>query len=140
MRRSNLRVVPDTNLVVSAALFPNSRPREVVDYIVECRAALMSTAILAELLDVLLRPRFDRYLHREGRIAILASLLRASEQVEITHRIAVCRDPADDKFLELALSGNASHIITGDNDLLALHPFRGIAIIPPALFLAQQTG
>ena len=60
--------------------------------------------------------------------------------MEVTHRIAVCRDPADDKFLELALSGNASHIITGDNDLLTLHPFRSISIIPPALFLAQQTG
>lgn len=140
MMPSDLRVVLDTNQVVSAALFPNSRPREVVDYVVERRAGLMSAAVLAELVDVLLRPRFDRYVQRDRRIAILAALLRASERVTVTHRIAVCRDPADDKFLELALSGNASHIVTGDNDLLTLHPFRGISIIPPALFLAQQTG
>lgn len=140
MRRSNLRVVLDTNLVVSATLFPHSQPRQVVDYVVERRAALISTAVLAEMLDVLLRPRFDRYLQREGRIAVLASLLRAAERVTITHRIAVCRDPKDDKFLELAISGQATHIVTGDNDLRDLHTFHNIPIISPAAFLTEQVG
>lgn len=140
MRRSNLRAVLDTNVAVSAALFFPSVPQQVVDYIVENGIFLLSEATLYELGDVILRPRFDRHASRERRRDFLNTLLLASEQVEITHRIAICRDPTDDKFLELALSGSASHIITGDNDLLALHPFRGIAIIPPALFLAQQTG
>ena len=140
MQRSSLRVVLDTNLVVSAALFPHSQPRQVVDYVVERRAALISTAVFAEMLDVLLRPRFDRYLQRDGRIAVLASLLRASERVTITHRIAACRDPKDDKFLELAISGAATHIVTGDNDLRDLHPFRNIPVIPPAAFLTEQVG
>ncbi|WP_459868116.1 putative toxin-antitoxin system toxin component, PIN family [Endothiovibrio diazotrophicus] len=48
-----------------------------------------------------------------------------------------CRDPKDNKFLELAVAGGASALITGDQDLLALHPFRGIPILAPADFLAQ---
>jgi predicted nucleic acid-binding protein len=55
--------------------------------------------------------------------------------VDVTERVAACRDPKDDKFLELAVSGRASCIVSGDKDLLALHPFRGIAILNPAAFL-----
>lgn len=138
--RSNLRVVPDTNVVVSAALFPQSPPGEVVDYAMRQRAIIASAATLAELNDVLLRPRFERYLQESRRLEFLQHLEQEAELVAITHRITACRDPKDDKFLELAISGNASHIITGDNDLLALHPFRNIPIITPAAFLAERIG
>lgn len=57
--------------------------------------------------------------------------------VPINYRIRACRDPKDDKFLELAVNGSASLIITGDKDLLALDPFRGIGIITPAGFLKR---
>jgi predicted nucleic acid-binding protein len=53
----------------------------------------------------------------------------------ITERIVACRDPTDDKFLELAVSGNADLILSGDKDLLTLHPFRGIPIVTPAAFV-----
>ena len=138
--RSNLRVVPDTNVVVSAALFPQSPPGEVVDYAMRQRAIIASAATLAELNDVLLRPRFERYLQESRRLEFLQHLEQEAELVAITHRITACRDPKDDKFLELAVSGNASHLITGDNDLLALHPFRNIPIITPAAFLAGRIG
>jgi predicted nucleic acid-binding protein len=49
--------------------------------------------------------------------------------------VQACRDPDDDKFLEVAMSGGADWIVTGDADLLALHPFEGIAIVTPADFL-----
>ena len=137
---SNLRVVPDTNVVVSAALFPQSPPGEVIDYAMRQRAIIASAATLAELNDVLLRPRFERYLQESRRLEFLQHLEQEAELVTITHRITACRDPKDDKFLELAVSGNASHIITGDNDLLALHPFRNIPIITPAAFLAERIG
>ena len=54
----------------------------------------------------------------------------------ITERIVACRDPTDDKFLELAVSGNADLILSGDKDLLTLHPFRGIPIVTPAAFVS----
>ena len=66
-------------------------------------------------------------------------LVYESELVEITEVVDACRDPKDDKFLELAVSGRATHIISEDDDLLALHPFRGIAILTPQGFVAQET-
>ena len=136
--RSSLRVVLDTNLVVSAALFPDSRPGQVLDYVIEHRVLLISEATRAELIDVLSRPRFDRYLPQEDRVDMLDSLMRQAESIDITHRITACRDPRDDKFLELAVSGHATHIISGDQDLLALHPFRGIPILTPRSFLLDE--
>jgi predicted nucleic acid-binding protein len=49
--------------------------------------------------------------------------------------VRACRDPKDDKFLELAVSGAACCVVTGDQDLLALHPFRSVSILTPAQFL-----
>lgn len=61
--------------------------------------------------------------------------MAGAELVAITQRIAACRDPTDDKFLELAVNGRADAIVTGDADLLALNPFRGIPIVTPAIFV-----
>ena len=61
----------------------------------------------------------------------------ASEWVEIDVRINDCRDPSDNKFLELAVSGRATHIITGDGDLLGLDPFQGKPVLTPGEFLRQ---
>jgi uncharacterized protein len=55
--------------------------------------------------------------------------------VDAVETITACRDPKDDKFLELAVSGHANYIVSGDSDLLALDPFRGVQIIPPHSFL-----
>ena len=65
----------------------------------------------------------------------LVEMLAAAELVTITERIAACRDPTDDKFFELALNGHADLIVSGDADLLALDPFRGIPIVTPATFV-----
>ena len=137
---SSLRVALDTNAVVSALLLPRSRPRQALDYVRQHGIVLVSTDVLAELREVIRRPRFDRYLREGRRREFLYNLEQDSELVVITHRITACRDPKDDKFLELAISGKASHIITGDNDLLALHPFRDIPIITPAAFLEERIG
>jgi predicted nucleic acid-binding protein len=64
--------------------------------------------------------------------------MTSAELVTITARIAACRDPTDDKFLELAVNGHADLIVSGDADLLALNPFRGIPIVTPATFLVQE--
>ena len=54
-----------------------------------------------------------------------------------TQRVELCRDPRDDQFLELALAGRADFLLTGDTDLLTLHPFRGTAILTSAAYLGQ---
>jgi putative PIN family toxin of toxin-antitoxin system len=65
----------------------------------------------------------------------LAQLMAAAELVPITERITACRDPTDDKFLELAVSGHPDFILTGDKDLLVLNPFGGVPIVAPIAFV-----
>ena len=96
----------------------------------------MSDALSEELGRVLVRRRFDRYVSPEDRIKLFDGLTRDAEFVEITETVQVCRDPEDDRILELAVNGNADYIVTGDADLLVLNPFRGIRILRPADFLA----
>ena len=125
------QIVIDTNVIVSALIFTNSAIMQAFREAKEKGVLLISSDILSELIDVLSRQKFDRYLAREIREDFLASLSTEAEMIEINEKIEICRDPKDNKFLELAVSGNDTHIITGDQDLLELHPFRGISIITP---------
>jgi putative PIN family toxin of toxin-antitoxin system len=100
---------------------------------------LVSNETAEELHEVLGRDRFDAYLRREERDEFLDALIRDTTLIEITKRFNVCRDPKDDKFLDLAVSGRASYIITGDNDLLVLNPFEGIQVLSPSQFLIRRT-
>ena len=129
------RTVFDTNAIVSALLFNDSPPGRALIQALDTGTILVSAALTQELQDVLDRPRFDRYVTREERDEFLMAFMREAELVEITETVEACRDPRDDKILELAVSGNAGCIVTGDDDLLTLSPFRGVAIITPADFL-----
>jgi putative PIN family toxin of toxin-antitoxin system len=130
-----LRCVFDTNVLVSALLLPDSKPRHALELALREGRILLSFATLAELNEILSRKRFRRYVDEEDIRSFLAALTRESQWVDVDVRIQACRDPKDDKFLELAVSGHGSHIVTGDSDLLALHPFQGIQILPPHRFL-----
>lgn len=134
---SKLRAVFDTSVVVSAVLLPRSTPRQALDWVQEHGKILISAATVDELNGVLRRPRFDKYLSEAQRLEFLAALIREAELVDITEVVVECRDPQDNKFLELAVNGKATCIISGDKDLLALHPFRGIPVIAPQAFLLQ---
>ena len=129
------RWVFDTNTIVSALLFSDSVPGQAMIRALGQGTILISTALAQELQDVLNRHRFDRYVSRDERDEFLRALIREAELVEITESVQACRDPKDDKILELAVSGNADCVVTGDNDLLILNPFRGVAIITPGKFL-----
>ncbi|NET11561.1 MAG: putative toxin-antitoxin system toxin component, PIN family [Okeania sp. SIO1H6] len=129
------RIVIDTNIIVSALIFSTSTTMQPFREAKENGLILISAEILSELIDVLSRQKFDRYLSREIREYFLANLTKETELIAITETIDICRDPKDNKFLELAVSGNATHIITGDKDLLELHPFRDILIVTPSQFL-----
>jgi putative PIN family toxin of toxin-antitoxin system len=134
MKMSN-RFVVDTNTIVSAALFRQSVPRQALDHALADGTLLVSEATTLELTSVLLRSKFDRYLQREIRERFLAVLLQQTTLIEITESVIACRDPKDDKFLEVSVCGDASLIITGDKDLLDLHPYRGVSIVTPRQFL-----
>jgi putative PIN family toxin of toxin-antitoxin system len=134
---SGARYVLDTNMLVSALLFPDSAPGRAL---LEARSRgniLLSDEVVEEVADVLRRSKFDRYVLPEERDRFLATLVRQAEHAQITETIQVCRDPKDDKWLELAVGGSAAQIVTGDEDLLVLKSFRGIPIVTPAQFLAS---
>lgn len=95
----------------------------------------MSEETLQELSKVLARPKFDRYVSIEDRQHFIRLLGGVVRMVPILHRVAACRDPKDDKFLHVALNAEADIIVTGDADLLVLHPFHGVDIVKPADFL-----
>jgi putative PIN family toxin of toxin-antitoxin system len=135
---SEIKFVLDSNVLVSAALFKGSIARQAFNKATADGQIVMSGPVVAEIQDVLGRSRFDKYLSTQLRTAFLTDLLKVVEIVEITEAISVCRDPKDDKFLELAISGQANYIVSSDKDLLVLHPFQGIAIVTPADFLARQ--
>jgi uncharacterized protein len=132
----DLRVVFDTNVVVSAMLLPLSIPRRALDRVLREGRPLVSAATTTELDEVIHRPRFDKYLSEEERIEFLTTLVHEAELVNVVERVTDCRDARDNKFLELAVSGRATHIVTGDSDLLVLHPFRGIIVVLPSAFLS----
>ena len=87
--------------------------------------------MLAELYEVLSRKKFRRYVDEEDVRIFVSALTREAQWVDVNVRITACRDSSDNKFLELAVAGNATHIVTGDSDLLALDPFQGVRIISP---------
>ena len=132
-----MRCVVDTNVVVSASVFTFSVPRQAVENVLRNSILLFSDFTMDELKNVLVRSKFDRYVSREERALFLAQLNARAEFVPTIRLVRECRDPKDDKFLELAVNGRADKIITGNLDLLALHPFRAIPIITPMEYLAE---
>jgi putative PIN family toxin of toxin-antitoxin system len=133
-----MRAVVDTNILVRAVIRPTGTVGPVLmrlrqgDY-----TLLYAQPLLEELVDVLNRPRIrDRYqLTDEDIEAVIGLILLRGEAVLSQERITACRDPRDDKFLEVAVAGESDVIVSGDDDLLVLHPFAGIPILPPAAFL-----
>ena len=132
--RNKPRYVFDTNTIVSALLFDDGNPGRAFQEATNQGALLLSMETAEEIAEVLRRDKFDRYVRRKTREEFLRALIQQAIFVEVFETIQVCRDPNDDKFLELAVSGNATQVITGDNDLLVLNPFRGIPILSPKQF------
>jgi putative PIN family toxin of toxin-antitoxin system len=133
------RVVLDTNVLISGLLSTTSTPARAVERAISDGQLLASTATLRELMTKLLSPKFDRYVPRERRDALLLRLAPLIEIVEVVQRVQASRDPDDDKFLEVAINGRADVVVSGDGDLLDLNPFRGIAILAPAAYMDRQT-
>ena len=131
------RVVVDTNVLISRLLAPNSVPGQAVSHAVRQGRLLASDDTLSELAEVVGRAKFDLYLTLDERQQFIRLLLRIVDSPVITHRFNDCRDASDNKFLDLAVSGKASVIISGDRDLCELNPFHDIPIMTPADYLSS---
>jgi putative PIN family toxin of toxin-antitoxin system len=133
------RVILDTSTLVSAALRTGSVPDQVLLKALRTCEVCASPETLDELARVLDRKKFDRYLDKESRRAFVALMRRhlrlfAVRQADLAAVDPPCRDPLDNKFLALALVSEADTLISSDEDLLVLHPWRGISILTPAEF------
>lgn len=133
-----LRFVFDTNVLVSALLLRKSTARRAFDKALEHGKVLISRETVEELNSVLRRKEFEKYVTEEERVEFITAFVRDGVWVETTEKIDECRDPKDNKFLELAVNGNACYIVTGDEDLLVLRSFRGISIVTPKQFLERS--
>ena len=100
----------------------------------------MSAGVMAELLDVLYRPRLARFIDPGQRVELLGLLDQLGVRIAPAVPVTDCRDPKDDKYLELALAAAATTIVSSDEDLLVLHPWRGVRIVKPAAYLAAVEG
>lgn len=133
------RVVIDTNVLVSGLFSTTSTPAQAVEKAVTTAQLVATLDTLRELIEKLHSPKFDRYVRRERRDALLERVASLVEIIEVLQPLRASRDPKDDKFLEAAVNGRADVIVTGDRDLLHLNPFRGIAIVTPADYLVRET-
>jgi putative PIN family toxin of toxin-antitoxin system len=136
-----VRVVLDTSVLVSAALRKGSIPHQALAKALGSCLVCASTETLAELEEVLDREKFDRYLNREARREFVELVSRHAHffpvgNAEMAAAQSPCRDPKDTQFLALALTAEADALVSSDEDLLVLNPWRGIPILTPAEFLA----
>jgi putative PIN family toxin of toxin-antitoxin system len=133
-----MRVVIDTGVLISAAIKAQTVPSIAVHRAVRWDVVLKSDMTEAELREVIVRPYLARLIAPTAQVRLM-DLMASAELVPVTERIAACRDPKDDKFLELAVNGEADLIMSGDADLLVLNPFRTIPIITPAAFVQRSS-
>jgi putative PIN family toxin of toxin-antitoxin system len=129
-------IVFDASALVGAALKVDSIPERALLRAEEVDVFALSTAVDAEIAEVLGRQRFARAIPVERRQHLLQVMRRAAVWFEPTVHVTDCRDPKDDKYLELALAAGAETIVSSDDDLVVLDPWRGVRILRPADYLA----
>jgi putative PIN family toxin of toxin-antitoxin system len=147
---SALRLVLDTNVVISALVFQSAGLAPLRRYWKkEVIKPLICRETAKELITALAYPKFD--LSPDEQQVLLGDYLPFCEAIKVNAidhpespakvapRTSICRDPADEKFLILALAGRADRIVTGDKDLLILNGAEGLSIIKPQELLASLT-
>ncbi len=129
-------LVIDTNVLISAVIFPKNQLGQIIRKALELHCFALSETTFAELQQVLNREKFDRYLGKHTRLNFLEKTAAKAHWIEIDCIAPVqdCRDEKDNKFLELALASKADFLITGDLDLLVLDPYCGIRILTATAF------
>jgi hypothetical protein len=134
-----MRVVLDTNVVVSGVIKEEGPPGQILSRLFQARQYISVTSleILAEIREVLQRPKIRRY-HGwtdEEIDAFVTFLYAESDVTEGTLTVNVARDPQDNKFLACASEGNADYLVSGDDDLLQIEVFERTQIVRPRVFL-----
>ncbi len=134
------QVVVDTNVLLSAALSPKGAPAELVDRLLTEGRLVFSQATFAELESRIWKPKFDRYLPIERRNRLLHELNGCAQWVDIPPAISskrYSRDVTDDPFVHAAMAACVTRLVSGDDDLLCLHPLGTLHILSPRAALNE---
>ena len=140
MQTDFARVVVDTNVILSAALSPRGAPAELVDILLAEGRLVFSQTTFAELESRIWKPKFDRYLPIERRKHILQELNASAMWVDVPSTIFeqfYSRDAKDDAFVHVAIAAGVTRLISGDDDLLCLHPLGTLHILSPRAALNE---
>jgi len=132
---SKPRITLDTNVIISGILFKGDAIRRLLLMALNEFQLVFSQSTWDELASVLQREGFEKHMPLGARLRVLADLARVAEVVHSTRVVTDCRDPKDNKFLSLALDAEVGTLVTGDDDLSVLHPYKGVLIRSPAEFL-----
>ena len=129
------RVVIDTGVLISAAITPQSVPALALEKVWLLFDVCASQSSLAELMRVVLADKFEAYRPRLSRAQVVEAFIQRAKRFEVTISVTDCSDPKDNQFLGLAETADAEMITSSDADLMVLHSWRGIPILPPSAFL-----
>jgi uncharacterized protein len=131
------RVILDTNLWIS---FLINRDFSQLDRILSENSAtlIFSDELLAEFLDVSRRPKLRKYFPENLVGELLERIHEKAEFVSVTSNVDICRDIKDNFILALAADGHASHIVTGDKDLLVIKKFAKAKILMMTEYLQKK--
>lgn len=124
-----MRVILDTNLLISALLSKNLRERLETVVIEPNLNLLVCNELLDEFYNVVQRPKFNKYISQSQLNDYIKFLQSKFNYIKLISNIDICRDHADNFLLALAQDGNADYLITGDNDLLVLGNFGQTRIV-----------
>jgi uncharacterized protein len=126
---TSLKLVVDTNILISAALSVQGAPAKLVQLVLSQHCLVFSQVTHDELRTRLYRPKFDRYLSLESRERLLHDFNAVALWVDVGEAAVYCRDRDDDHFIETALKAQAHYLVSGDRDLLEAPVLGGLRIV-----------
>jgi len=129
------KYICDTNILLSSLISSSSPPAQTVDFIKDNGLFSFSKETFSEFEEVLKRPKFDKFLSKERRLNFINKIFELSVFYEVHDKTDICRDPKDNKFLDIAIVSHAELLITGDEDLLILERIEKTSIITPRNFV-----
>ncbi len=137
MLKTKDRIIIDTNLWISFLLTKDYSKLDTI-FLTEGIHLLFSQELLEEFIEVAERPKFRKYFPLSDLEGLLKQIHLHAEFVKVTSEINTCRDPKDNFLLSLAKDGNATHLITGDKDLLVIEQLNETTILPITNYLLGE--
>lgn len=130
-----MKIVLDTNVLISWVFGRGITINRLVGEVLTTHHLFTCDEILAELKEKMVSPRLQKFIEPEKAAALFQRYAAKATKLEVSNSVRVCRDPDDDIILALAIAAEADVIISGDNDLLVLHPYHDVSIVTPSAFV-----